>query len=201
MTWAGRSRSRSLALPVSARTCRTWSSGNVPAITPRLTWSLTRMPAGKPAAARAIAANPARDAGSVRLLLPNPNGSGSRVELRSSPEPRRPDDRRETATGRAAGEGRRWRLPAQRGRGRAAAADGGRRGGPGRRGPPRAHGRAPDLPERLPGAGARHPARDLAAAGAEAADRAVLLPALPGAAEDQREGPGRRHPGGVDRRR
>src|SRR4051812_25656031 len=61
MTCAGRSRRRSLALPVSARTCRTWSSGNVLAITPRLMWSLTRTPAGKPAAARAIAANPARD--------------------------------------------------------------------------------------------------------------------------------------------
>ena len=46
----GRSRSRSLVLPVSARTSRTWSSGNVPAITPRLMWSLTRMPAGKPPA-------------------------------------------------------------------------------------------------------------------------------------------------------
>src|SRR3954470_8806314 len=61
MTCAGRSRSPSLALPVSARTCRTSPIGNVLAITPRLMWSLTRMPAGKPAAARAIAANPARD--------------------------------------------------------------------------------------------------------------------------------------------
>src|SRR5689334_22224128 len=61
MTCAGRSRWRSLALPASARTCRTWSGGNVLAITPRLMWSLTRTPAGKPAGARAIAANPARD--------------------------------------------------------------------------------------------------------------------------------------------
>src|SRR3954453_8122451 len=55
MTWAGRSRSRSLALPVSARTRRTSSIGNVLAITPRLTWSLRRTPAGRPAGTRAIA--------------------------------------------------------------------------------------------------------------------------------------------------
>src|SRR3954471_9687409 len=56
MTCAGRSRSRSLVLPVSARTRRTWSGGNVLAITPRLIRSLSRMPAGRPAEARAIAA-------------------------------------------------------------------------------------------------------------------------------------------------
>src|SRR4051794_13942615 len=69
MTCAGRARRRSLALPVSARTCRTSSAGNVLAITPRLMWSLTRTPAGKPAAARAIAANPARDS---RQRTPSP---------------------------------------------------------------------------------------------------------------------------------
>src|SRR3954463_9636800 len=53
MTCAGKS--RSLALPVSARTRRTSSIGNVLAITPRLTWSLRRTPAGRPAGTRAIA--------------------------------------------------------------------------------------------------------------------------------------------------
>src|SRR3954464_7639616 len=43
---------------------------------------------------------------------------------------------------------------------------------------------------------ARHPARHAAAAHPQAADRAVLLPALPGAAEHLGEGAGRRHPGG-----
>src|SRR3954447_24791351 len=190
MTWAGRSRWRSLALPVSARTCCTWSSGNVPAITPRLIWSLRRTPAGRPAGTRAIVVARLRTSASMGRLRPYVNGIGSRVELRSSPEPRRRDDRRETATGRAAGEGRRWRLPAQRGRGRAAAADGGRRGRPGRRRPPRAHGGAPDLPQRLPRPGARHPAGHAPAARAEAADRPVLLPALPGAAEDLGGGAG-----------
>src|SRR3954451_10791871 len=55
MTCAGKSRSRSLARPVSARTRRTSSIGNVLAITPRLMWSLRRMPAGRPAGTRAIA--------------------------------------------------------------------------------------------------------------------------------------------------
>src|SRR5690349_14026371 len=68
MTCAGRSRSRSLALPVSARTCRTWSSGNVLAITPRLTWSLRRMPAGRPAGARAIAITRSRVSASMAQL-------------------------------------------------------------------------------------------------------------------------------------
>src|SRR3954447_2294847 len=55
MTCAGRSRSRSLALPISARTRRTSSIGNVLAITPRLLWSLRRTPAGRSAGTRAIA--------------------------------------------------------------------------------------------------------------------------------------------------
>src|SRR5215207_7382938 len=69
MTWAGRSRSRSLALPVSARTSRTRSSGNVLAITPRLMWSLRRMPAGRPAGARAMAV--ARPTESASIAQPH----------------------------------------------------------------------------------------------------------------------------------
>src|SRR6059058_2616522 len=70
MTCAGRSRSRSLALPVSARTRRTSSIGNVLAITPRLMWSLRRMPAGRPAGARAIAvARPRASASMPQPLL------------------------------------------------------------------------------------------------------------------------------------
>src|SRR5689334_9412030 len=68
MTWAGRSRSRSLALPVSARTRRTSPIGNALAITPRLMWSLTRMPAGRPAGTRAIVA--ARPRTSPRMAQP-----------------------------------------------------------------------------------------------------------------------------------
>src|SRR3954462_11277602 len=68
MTCAGRSRSRSLALLVSARTCCTWSSGKVLAITPRLMWSLRRMPAGRPEGARAIvAARPRESASMIQL--------------------------------------------------------------------------------------------------------------------------------------
>src|SRR4051794_39730943 len=74
MTWAGRSRSRSLALPVSARTCRTSPSGNVLAITPRLIWSLTRMPAGRPARVRAIVAAHPRASASMAQLCPYVNG-------------------------------------------------------------------------------------------------------------------------------
>src|SRR6478735_5560263 len=65
MTWAGRSRSRSLALPVSARTRRTSPGGNALAITPRLMWSLTRMPAGRPAGMRAIVAARPRTSASM----------------------------------------------------------------------------------------------------------------------------------------
>src|SRR4051795_1415547 len=65
MTCAGRSRSRSLARPVSARTRRTSPIGNVPAITPRLMWSLTRMPAGRPAGMRAIVAARSRTSASM----------------------------------------------------------------------------------------------------------------------------------------
>src|SRR3954449_7910359 len=74
MTWAGRSRSRSLALPVSARTSRTSPSGNVLAITPRLIWSLTRMPAGRPARVRAIVAAHPRASASMAQLCPYVNG-------------------------------------------------------------------------------------------------------------------------------
>src|SRR3954453_345489 len=68
MTCAGRSRARSLARPVSARTCRTRSSGKVLAITPRLTWSLRRTPAGRPAGARAIVAARPRTSASMAQL-------------------------------------------------------------------------------------------------------------------------------------
>src|SRR5689334_13662562 len=81
MTWAGRSRSRSLARPVSARTRRTSPSGNVLAITPRLTWSLTRMPAGRPAGARAIAVARPRASASMDQLHPYVNGIGIRKLL------------------------------------------------------------------------------------------------------------------------
>src|SRR3954454_24055204 len=78
--------------------------------------------------------------------------------------PRGSDDRRETTAGRAAGESRRWRLPAQRGRGRGAAADGDRRGRADRRGPARTLRRAHDLSQRLPGPGPGHTPRQPAAA-------------------------------------
>src|SRR4051794_20380013 len=81
MTWAGRSRSRSLARPVSARTRRTSSSGNVLAITPRLMWSLTRMPAGRPAGARAIAVARPRARARMDQLQPYVNGIGTRRVL------------------------------------------------------------------------------------------------------------------------
>src|SRR3954447_18383685 len=68
MTCAGRSRSRSLALLVSARTCCTWSSGKVLAITPRLIRSLRRMPAGRPERARAIVAARPRESASMTQL-------------------------------------------------------------------------------------------------------------------------------------
>src|SRR4051794_8061062 len=72
MTCAGRSRSRSLALPVSARTSRTSPSGNVLAITPRLMWSVRRMPAG----ARAIVAARPRASTSMAQLCPYVNSIG-----------------------------------------------------------------------------------------------------------------------------
>src|SRR3954447_21710779 len=77
MTCAGRSRSRSLALPVSARTSRTSPSGNVLAITPRLMWSLTRMPAGRPAGTRAIVAARPRASVSMAQLCPYVNSIGA----------------------------------------------------------------------------------------------------------------------------
>src|SRR3954452_11992945 len=73
MTCAGRSRSRSLARPVSARTRRTRSSGKVLAITPRLTWSLRRTPAGRPAGERAIAVARPRASASMAQLCPYVN--------------------------------------------------------------------------------------------------------------------------------
>src|SRR4051794_29626785 len=79
MTWAGRSRSRSLARPVSARTSRTSPSGNVLAITPRLIWSLTRMPAGRPARVRAIVAAHPRASASMAQLCPYVNGIASKA--------------------------------------------------------------------------------------------------------------------------
>src|SRR5690242_1822972 len=87
MTWAGRSRSRSLALPVSARTRRTSPSGNVLAITPRLMWSLTRMPAGRPAGARAIAVARPRASASMDQLHPYVNG----IALSPAPAPANDD--------------------------------------------------------------------------------------------------------------
>src|SRR3954454_9511919 len=86
MTCAGRSRSRSLARPVSARTRRTSPGGNALAITPRLMWSLTRMPAGRPAGMRAITAARPRASASMAQLSPYVN----RIEARH-PDPPSPD--------------------------------------------------------------------------------------------------------------
>src|SRR3954447_2927671 len=77
MTCAGRSRSRSLALPISARTRRTSSIGNVLAITPRLMWSLRRTPAGRPAGTRAIAVAHPRASASMAQPHLYVNGIGS----------------------------------------------------------------------------------------------------------------------------
>ena len=85
-------------------------------------------------------------------------------------------------------------------RGGAADADGGRCGGPDRRRPARAQRRAAELPQRLPRPHAGHAAGLAAAAHPEAAP-GLLLPALPGAAQDRREGAGGGDPGGLDRRR
>src|SRR3954451_20669734 len=78
MTCAGRSCSRSLALLVSARTCCTWSSGKVLAITPRLMWSLRRMPAGRPEGARAIVAARPRESASMIQLRHYVNSIGAK---------------------------------------------------------------------------------------------------------------------------
>src|SRR3954471_15147081 len=99
MTWAGRSRSRSLALPVSARTCRTSPSGNVPAITPRLIWSLTRMPAGRPARVRAIVAAHPRASASMAQLCPYVNGIDAKAHYGKGADPMCQRDDRD-ATGR-----------------------------------------------------------------------------------------------------
>src|SRR3954454_4184360 len=77
MTCAGRSRSRSLALPVSARTRRTSSIGNVLAITPRLMRSLRRTPAGRPAGTRAIAVAHPRASASMAQPHLYVNGIGA----------------------------------------------------------------------------------------------------------------------------
>src|SRR4051812_44412927 len=84
MTCAGRSRSRSLALLVSARTCCTWSSGKVLAITPRLIRSLRRMPAGRPERARAIVAARPRESASMTQLHHYVNSIGASPALISA---------------------------------------------------------------------------------------------------------------------
>src|SRR5690349_16667496 len=112
----------------------------------------------------------------------------------------RTDDRGQTATGRAAAEGRRRGFPADRRRGGAAAADGERRGGPDRGRALRAQRGAAQLPQRVSRARPRHPARHAAAAHPQA-PAGRLLPPVPRAAEGEREGAGRRHPGGLDRGR
>src|SRR3954451_450610 len=85
MTCAGRSRSRSLARPVSARTRRTSPGGDVLAITPRLMWPLTRMPAGRLAGTRAIVVARPRASASMAQLCPYVN----RIDLnRVSSRPR-----------------------------------------------------------------------------------------------------------------
>src|SRR3954468_9061510 len=83
MTCAGRSRSRSLALLVSARTCCTWSSGKVLAITPRLIRALRRMPAGRPEGARAIVAARPRESASMTQLHHYVNSIGTRGDSRT----------------------------------------------------------------------------------------------------------------------
>lgn len=110
-----------------------------------------------------------------------------------------PDDRGEDGPGRARGEGRRRRLPARRCRGGAAAADGGRRRGPDRRLAARALGRPAQLPQRLSRPGPGHPPRPPAAAHPQAAP-GQLLPAVPRAPQDDREGLGGGHSGSLDRR-
>ena len=60
--------------------------------------------------------------------------------------------------------------------------------------------RAAQLPQRLSRAQPRHATRLAPAADPEAAP-GVVLPALPGAAQDRREGAGHGDPGGLDRRR
>src|SRR4051794_1970004 len=77
MPCAGGSRSRPLAWPVSARTRRTSSIGNVLAITPRLMWSLRRTPAGRPAGTRAIAVAHPRASASMAQPHLYVNGIGA----------------------------------------------------------------------------------------------------------------------------
>src|SRR3954452_22192652 len=114
MTCAGRSRSRSLAFPVSARICCTWLSGNILAITPRLMWSVRRMPAGRLAGARAMAvARPKRSA-SIADLNAYVNSIACSPDLRpgasGAPDPavllRLPLPRHRAALGRARAPGR-----------------------------------------------------------------------------------------------
>ena len=110
-----------------------------------------------------------------------------------------PDDRRQTTACRTAGEERRHRFPAPCRRERVAAHHGGRRGRRDRGWSLRAQRRAADLAQRLP----RPDAGDAAGAAqpedSEAEDW-KLLPRLPGAEKDRREGVGVCHPGGMDRR-
>src|SRR5687768_3247910 len=82
----------------------------------------------------------------------------------------------------------------------AADADGGRRGGPDRRRAARAQRRAAELPDRLPRPYAGYAAGRPAVADPEAA-AGQLLPTLPGAQEDLREGARGGDPGSLDRRR
>src|SRR6202020_2698875 len=86
------------------------------------------------------------------------------------------------------------------GRERPAIADGGRRRGADRRGPARTGRRSAELAQRLPRPHARHAAWLAQSQDPEAAGR-QLLPAVPGGAQDDGKGVGRRHPGGLDRRR
>src|SRR3954452_20287999 len=70
-----------------------------------------------------------------------------------------------------------------------------------RRRPAREDGGASDLPQRLSRPDPRHPAGHAPASYPEAPGRAVLLPALPGAPENVREGAGGRDPRSLDWRR
>src|SRR3954469_25264747 len=118
MTCAGRSRSRSLARPVSARTRRTSPGGNVLAITPRLMWSLTRMPVGRLAGTRAIVVARPRASASMAQLCPYVNRIAIRLDhvgalSRLSTEERDFEDSQQTIdlTGKDGGNCRRGRLP------------------------------------------------------------------------------------------
>ena len=80
---------------------------------------------------------------------------------------------------------------------RPAIADGGRRRGADRRWPARTGRRSTELAQRLPRPPARHAAWLAQSQDPEAAGR-QRLPAVPGGAQDDGKGVGRRHPGGLD---